>query len=236
MIILRWIVFLVIKVGLSILCRVDAGELRRVPMRGPMIIISNHTGQLEVPILFAWLSPRPISGWAKSETWDIPFFKWLFNLWGAIPLRRGEADMKALRAALDKLEAGYIFGVAPEGTRNKTGRLLRAHPGAVTLAARGGAPILPVAHWGGENFTSNLKRLRRTDFHVRVGRPFIIHSSGKRIGREERQQIADEMMYQIAALLPEEYRGAYSDPSRATTNYLNFDLPGLGQPERSSNE
>jgi 1-acyl-sn-glycerol-3-phosphate acyltransferase len=231
MILLRWFVFLVIKIGLSVLCRIDAGELRRVPARGPMIAISNHTGQLEVPILFAWLAPRPVSGWAKSETWDKPFFKWLFNLWGAIPLHRGEADMNALRAALERLDDGYIFGVAPEGTRNKTGRLLRAHPGAVTLAVRSGAPLIPIAHWGGENFVSNLKNLRRTEFHLRVGRPFAIHNGGERIGREARQQIADEMMYQIAALLPEEYRGEYSDMSKATTEYLNFDLPETGRLE-----
>ena len=144
-------------------------------------------------------------------------------MWGAIPVRRGEADMAALRAALEKLEEGCIFGVAPEGTRNKTGKLLRAHPGAVTLALRSNAPILPIAHWGGEKFLSNLKRLRRTDFAMRVGKPFTLNTNGDRITRESRQQVVDEMMYQLAALLPEEYRGEYGDMSKATTQFLKFE-------------
>jgi len=218
---LRWFVYVVIKAGLSILCRVEASGLETVPERGPMILISNHTGSLEIPLVLAWLWPRPLSGWAKIETWDKPFFNWLFNLWGAIPVHRGEADMAALRAAFQKLDEGHLFAVAPEGTRNKNGKLLRAHPGAVLLALRSGAPILPIAHWGGENFLPNLKRLRRTDFHIRVGRPFVIQG-GERIKREERQQVADEMMYQLAALMPEEYRGEYSDMSKATTKFLKF--------------
>lgn len=220
---IRWFVYIVIKLGLSLLCRMDAPEMHKVPARGPLIVISNHTGQLEVPVMFGWLWPRPITGWAKVETWDSPFFRWLFNLWGAVPVRRGEADTSALRAALEKLNEGYIFGVAPEGTRNHNGKLLRAHPGAAMLAVRSNTPILPLAHWGGENFTPNLKRLRRTDFHIRVGRPFRIQTDGERIGKAERQQVVDEMMYQVAALLPEEYRGEYSDMSKATTKFLRFE-------------
>ena len=220
---LRWFVYIVIKVGLSILCRMDAPEMHKVPARGPLIAISNHTGQLEVPVMFAWLHPRPVTGWAKIETWDHPFFNWLFNLWGAVPVRRGEADTSALRAALKKIEQGYIFGVAPEGTRNKTGRLLRARPGAAMLALHSKVPIIPIAHWGGEKFLPNLKHLRRTDFHIRVGRPFTIETSGERIGKEERQQIVDEMMYQLAALMPDEYRGEYSDMSKARIKFLKLE-------------
>jgi 1-acyl-sn-glycerol-3-phosphate acyltransferase len=220
---LRWFLFIVLRVGLGVLCRVDAPDLQKFPSRGPLIAISNHTGSLEVPMMFTWLYPRPVTGWAKIETWNNPFMAGLFDMWGAIPVRRGEADMSALRTALEKLEDGYIFGVAPEGTRNKTGKLLRAHPGTVMLAFRSKAPILPIAHWGGEKFLFNLKRLRRTDFSMRFGRPFTLNTNGERITREQRQQVVDEMMYQLAALLPEEYRGEYSDLSKATTQYLKFD-------------
>ena len=91
------------------------------------------------------------------------------------------------------------------------------------LAFRSNAPILPIAHWGGEKFLGNLKRLRRTDFSMRAGRPFMLNTNGERITREQRQQVADEMMYQLAALLPEEYRGEYSDMSKATTQFLKFE-------------
>lgn len=200
---------LIVKLGTELLCRIDAPNLDAIPSQGPLIVITNHTGQLEVPVFFGQLATRPVTAWAKVESWDNAFLRWLFDLWGLIPVRRGEADTSALRLAMKALEQGYIFGIAPEGTRNKTGRLKRAHPGAVMLAVHSGAPILPVAHWGGENFLRNLARLRRTDFHIRVGKPFKLELEGAKMTREVRQQIADEMMLRIAELLPPEYRGEY---------------------------
>lgn len=203
------IIAFIVKIGTSILCRIDAPDIHKIPMRGPLIVFSNHTGQIEVAVLFGHLQPRPITGWAKAESWDNAFFRWLFDLWGLIPVRRGEADTSALRKALAALEKGNIFGIAPEGTRNVSGRLKRAHPGAVMLAFRAGVPLLPVAHWGGEDFRNNLPRLKRTDFHIRVGDPFCLDVEGVRITKEIRQQIVDEMMYRLAELLPKEYRGEY---------------------------
>lgn len=187
-------------------------------MHGPLIVISNHTGQLEVAVFFALLQPRPITGWAKMEAWNNAFLSWLFSLWGVIPIRRGEGDTSALRKALQALEDRYIFGLAPEGTRNKTGKLNRAQPGVVMLATHSGVPILPVAHWGGENFLKNLTRFKRTDFHIRVGSPFRLKLDGIKVTREVRQQIADEMMMRIAELMPPEYHGVYEK----VTNHEKF--------------
>ena len=70
---------------------------------------------------------------------------------------------------------------------------------------------------------NNLKRLKRTDFHIRVGEPFKLDIGSKKVSAEERQQIVDEMMYQLAKLLPEEYRGEYGDMSKATQKYIRRD-------------
>jgi 1-acyl-sn-glycerol-3-phosphate acyltransferase len=201
----------IIKLSTRILCRIDAPDLHKIPLRGPLIVISNHTGQLEVAVFFAHLQPRPMTGWAKMEAWDNAFLNWLFNLWGIIPVRRGEGDTSALRKAIKALEEGFIFGIAPEGTRNKTGKLKRALPGAVMLAIHSGAPIIPMAHWGGESFLRNLMRFKRTDFHIRVGEPFHLNLAGVKVTREARQQIADEMMMRLAELLPPDYRGFYEN-------------------------
>jgi 1-acyl-sn-glycerol-3-phosphate acyltransferase len=203
------IVAWIVKLGTGILCRIDAPDIQTVPMRGPLIVISNHTGQLEVAVFFGLLQPRPVTGWAKMEAWDNAFLNWLFSLWGLIPVRRGKGDTSAMKKALKALEEGYIFGLAPEGTRNKTGKLQQAQPGAVLLATHSGAPILPVVHWGGENFLRNLAHLRRTDFHIRVGQPFMLKLDGVKVTRDIRQRIADEMMIRLAELLPAAYRGAY---------------------------
>jgi len=216
-----WFITNLVKFGTSIMCHIDAPDLDKLPKRGPLIAYSNHTGQIEVPLLYAHLQPRPLRGIAKVETWDGWFLRWVFNLWDAIPIHRGEADMAAVRMSLDVLKNNEILFIAPEGTRNKTGQLIKAHPGVITLALRSGAPLLPVAHWGGENFLTNLKRLKRTDFHLRVGEPFKFDPGDERVTKEVRQQMVGEMMYRLSAMLPEYYRGAYADLKNATTKYIS---------------
>ena len=210
-----------IKRVTRILCRVDDAQLAKVPARGPLILVANHINFLEVPLLYTHLHPRPLAGFAKIETWNNPAMAFLFDLFGAIPLRRGEADMAAIRRGLEALEAGHILAVAPEGTRSGHGRLQRGHPGVVMLALRSGAPLLPMVYYGGESLRRNLTSLRRTDFHIVVGNPFCLNAQGK-VTREMRQQMTDEIMYQMAALLPPDYRGHYSDLSAATETYLGF--------------
>lgn len=215
-----WLTVFLVKIWIRLTCRVDTAVLQKVPMSGPLIAITNHTGQIEVPIMFAYLQPRKITAWAKAEAFDNLFLKVIFSIWNVIPVRRGEADIKSLRIAVKMIKEGYIFGIAPEGTRNKTGKLLRAQPGTVLLALHSGAPILPIVHWGGEHYLKNLKSFKRTDFYIRVGEPFKLNVDGVKMTSEIRQQIADEMMYEIAKLLPEEYRGEYSDLSKATQQFL----------------
>jgi 1-acyl-sn-glycerol-3-phosphate acyltransferase len=205
-----------------ILCNIDDTQLVLVPAQGPLIIASNHINFVEVPILYTHLQPRKVVGFAKAETWENPVLGFLFNLWGAIPVQRGEADHGAMKSALIALRKGKILAIAPEGTRSGDGKLNKGHPGIVMLAYYSHAPILPLAFFGGERIRDNLSRLRRTDFTIRVGRPFNLKFAGKKINREVRDDSLMEIMYQIATLLPESYRGYYSDLSNQTTRYLDF--------------
>ncbi len=203
-------------------CKIDDRELRKIAAHGPLIVVSNHISFLEVPVIYTHLQPRPVTGFAKAESWNNPLFKVLFNLWGAIPIKRGEADLSAMRKGIEALQAGKILGISPEGTRSQDGRLRKGHPGVVTLALNSGAPLQPLVYFGGENLNKNLRRLRRTDFHIRVGVPFYLDLRGEKLTREVRQKMVDEIMYQIAALLPPPYRGAYADMDSATQKYLRF--------------
>jgi len=200
-----------VKGLLSVVCRIDATQLERVPHTGPLIIVANHISSLEVPIIYAHMHPRPMTAFAKAETWKHPLLGPLASLWGAIPLRRGEANARAFRRGLEALANGQIVMIAPEGTRSGHGRLQRGLPGVVLLAIRSGAPLLPMAHYGGEKFRDNLRRLRRTDFHVVVGEPFALNPGKRRINGEFRQELADALMCRIAALLPAAYRGVYAE-------------------------
>jgi 1-acyl-sn-glycerol-3-phosphate acyltransferase len=212
--------------ALRTLCQVDDEQLARIPDRGPLILVANHINFLEVPLLYTHLQPRPLAGFAKAETWDSAALGALADLWDAIPLRRGEPDLVALRQALEALEAGHILTLSPEGTRSGDGQLQRGYPGVAFLALRSGASLVPVAHYGGEYFWRNLRHLRRTDFNIVVGEVFTLTANGEPVTGAMRQQMADEVMYQLAALLPPAYRGAYADRAQATERYVEFP-PGV---------
>ena len=205
-----------------ILCRIDDSQLARVPHKGPLILVPNHINFLDVPVLYTHLRPRPLTTLAKIETWHNPVLGYLFTRGGAIPVRRGEADVDALREGLHALEKGDILAIAPEGTRSNDGRLKRGKPGVVLMALHSGAPLLPVVFYGPEAFRRNIRRLRRTDFHIIVGQPFRLEPGAGRVTHGARQEMTDEIMYQLAALLPPAYRGYYSDLSAATERYLRF--------------
>jgi 1-acyl-sn-glycerol-3-phosphate acyltransferase len=199
-----------IKGILRVLCRIDASQMARIPSSGPLILVANHISSLEVPIIYTQLQPRPATALAKAETWEHPLFGPLASIWDAIPLHRGEADAEAFRLALEALAQGRILAVAPEGTRSH-GQLQRGLPGVVLLALRSKAPLMPMVYYGHESFRENLRRLRRTDFHVVVGDPFVVDPGAGRVDAERRQAIVDEMMVRLALLLPSEYRGVYAE-------------------------
>jgi 1-acyl-sn-glycerol-3-phosphate acyltransferase len=209
----------------SIICRIDDEQLEKVPAKGPLIIVTNHINLLEIPVLFTRLQPRRLTGFVAAYRWENPLLRWLLNVCGAIPVRRGEADLDAMRQALAALKAGEILVIAPEGTRSEDGRLQQGHPGVILLALRSGAPLLPVAFHGFERFSENLRRLRRTDFHFVVGRPFTLHSDEVRINRNIRREMIDEVMHQLAILLPPPYRGVYKDSNTSDRTYLNYLSP-----------
>jgi 1-acyl-sn-glycerol-3-phosphate acyltransferase len=209
----------------NVLCRVNDEQLAKVPERGPCIIVANHVNFVEVPIMATRLHPRPVTGFAKEETWDNPAMGYLFNLWDGIPIKRGEADMGALRKGLEVLDKGYFLAIAPEGTRSNDGRLQPAHPGVAVLALLSGVPLLPIVYYGGEQLKSNLRRLRRTDFRIIVGDIFSVDDRGEKVTSQVRSQMANEIMYQLAALLPPAYRGHYANLEMATERYLRFEPP-----------
>jgi 1-acyl-sn-glycerol-3-phosphate acyltransferase len=206
------------------ICLVDDTELARIPTKGPLILVGNHVNFLEAPILITHIQPRQVIALVKDTTWNNPFLGFLFNQWKAIPIKRGEVDMTAFREALRILSEDQILAIAPEGTRSGTGVLQKGQPGIVPLAIKSGAPIMPVVYYGGERFWKNMKGFTRTPFTIRVGKPFRLKTNSTLPSKEERERMTDEIMFQMAGLLPPEYRGYYSDLANATKDYLDFQV------------
>lgn len=199
------------RLATGALFRIHGEALGRVPARGPLILIFNHVNLLEIPLYYARLQPRPLRGLVLAERWKNPLLAWVLNSCGAIPLERGGINRGAIYQSLEVLKAGEILNIMPEGTRSYDGRLRRGHPGVVLLALKSGAPLLPVVSYGGEKYRENIRKLRRTDFHIRVGEPFTLKPVENLESSQARARVLDEIMYRMAALLPPQYRGAYPD-------------------------
>jgi len=220
---MKWLINHLIKWIVRILCKIDASELERVPDQGPLIVVANHINFLEVPVVITHLLPRPVTGFVKQETYDDPLLGWLFNkIWGGIPINRSIADFKAFRQAQEALKEGKILAVAPEGTRTQDGRLIRGKPGIAILASKCDVPILPIVYYGHENFFENLKRLKRSSMTIRVGRPFKVKFSANGPDKIELLAVTDAIMTEIAKLLPEKYRGYYSDQIKQEQPYIFY--------------
>ena len=221
---LRWITALFFKALTALMFRVDGVQLAKVPRHGPLIIVANHVHIPEIPTLYARLLPRNVHGMAQAErVLDRNIVGAILRLFGTIPVWRGEADLNALRTGIHILKEGKMVLLDPEGTRSHDGCLQKGRPGAILMALHSGAPLLPVVHYGSENYPANLKRLRRTDLHYVVGRPFRVKALGQRVTSAIRQQMIDEVMAQMAGLLPPQYRGVYADPDAASRKYLVFE-------------
>jgi 1-acyl-sn-glycerol-3-phosphate acyltransferase len=130
---------------------------------------------------------------------------------GAIFVLRGEVDRRALRQAMAVLEQGRVLGIAPEGTRSKTGAMQRGRGGAAYIACLMGVPLLPAGIIGVEKALGELRRLRRPRVKVVIGRPFTLPPlPNKASGRSKRLRgHTTQIMHRIAELLPEEYQGLY---------------------------
>lgn len=218
----RWVLrWMLENLGFRILAKVERVEgLEHFPKEGSGILIINHIAFID-PIVVLGSVPRNIVPMAKEEAYKYPVWGIFPHIWQAIPVRRGEIDRRALRMALEVLEAGEVILIAPEGTRHPT--MQRAKEGIAYIGHRSGAPIIPIAVSGTEGFpTLSPRRMRQPGAVVRFGHPFRFRQGERRPDREMLRLMTDEAMYILAAMLPEQRRGVYSDLSKATVETLEF--------------
>jgi 1-acyl-sn-glycerol-3-phosphate acyltransferase len=193
---------------LRLVARVEVTGLENIPRSGPVLIAINHLSMIDV-VLMLTLLPRRAICFAADRLSKVPVVRWFLNLGDSIYVRRGEADQEAIAEGLTVLRSGGMLGLAPEGTRSRTGGLSRARSGIAYLAAEAPAPILPVAACGQERIPHNLKRFRRSRVQVRIGPLIHVDPGGRTAATLQRD--ADRVLEAIAAMLPPDYRGVYAD-------------------------
>lgn len=201
--------------------RLEVVGRERIPRTGPLILAANHVHLLDPPLV-AMCAGRRVHPMAKRELFEVPLIGWFFHLYGAFPVQRFSADMGALRAARNILRNGEAVLMFPEGTRGiRSGaatELRPALPGSAVVAQMSHAPVVPVAVTG-----SNVRLPgvffawivgRRPRIRVEFGEPLVIEEPLHGGGSPEVE--TDRLMRRIAAMLPEDHRGAYGAASTGT--------------------
>ena len=190
------------RVLMGAVARVTVEGAEHLARPGGYILASNHLCSWDPPFILSITPPRPKLTVLAAAKWQkVAPLRLIFDAMDAIYLRQGDADRGALKAALALLKAGGTIGMSPEGTRSRTGALIRARSGVAWLALRANTPVVPVAIWGVEKIN---RELRRAQVHARVG-PAISFAPDL-----SAEAATEQLMRAIAALLPEEYRGVYA--------------------------
>ncbi len=196
----------------AILTRLEIIGEEYLPKSGPLLVVGNHFSFID-PVAVVRMAPWPVEFVGGAFTPHAPLWTRIIPfLWGYHKLYRGTGSRDALRSAEEIVKRGGILSIFPEGGNWAT--VLRpSRPGTAFLAARTGAQILPIGLYGFTKVFPSLARFSRASVTINIGKPFgPFTASGA--GREHRAQldeIGHEIMRHIAALLPSEKRGYYSD-------------------------
>jgi 1-acyl-sn-glycerol-3-phosphate acyltransferase len=188
-----------------------------IPSSGPLLLASNHLSFVD-SIVIPLAAPRRVVFLAKSEYFTGNGIRGglkraMFTAVGAVPIQRGTAGaaQEALDSALEILQDGLAFGIYPEGTRSRDGRLYRGRTGVAWLALTAGCPVVPVGLSGTQDIQpvgSRVPRIRKIT--VRFGKPLdFSHLQGAKPG-PARREATDTIMAAIHELSGQEYVGRYN--------------------------
>jgi 1-acyl-sn-glycerol-3-phosphate acyltransferase len=193
--------------------------LENVPATGPVILASNHLSfadSLVIPIIV----PRKVAFLAKSDYFTGTGVRGTISrVWfegiGMLPVDRDDprAALASLDIALEVLGRGEAFGLYPEGTRSRDGRLYRGRTGVAHLALTAGCPIVPVGLTGTPQLQPIDARFPRiVPITIDFGEPITVtrRFDGVPLGRA-RRQLTDEVMTAIQALSGQEQAGVYNE-------------------------
>ena len=183
----------IILIFSKIFFRIHVNGIENIPKEGSCILCFNHRSLLDPPIIGV-LMPRKLCFMAKEELFKAPIFGFIIKKLGVFPIKRGAADIGSVKTAIKILKAGKVLAMYPEGTRNNSGTLGKAKPGAALIATRAQAPIIPIAAVGAYKPFNKLI--------VNIGKPITFEQyENQKLTMNELQDISNDIMKHIQALM-----------------------------------
>jgi 1-acyl-sn-glycerol-3-phosphate acyltransferase len=221
-----------IRVILSTISHIEVANVENIPASGAVIAVSNHLGRLDALMPYTFSDRTDITMLIAEKYYENPIFRFLGQQLDGVFIDRFNADVGALREAFTRLKRGGLLVMAPEGTRSPTEGMIEGKPGSGYLAAKAGVPIVPVGITGTEDrlVKQQLRRLRRVQIKAKVGKQFILPPFDPKNREAAVQHATDEIMCQIATLIPPHNRGIYADHPRLKELLSQVSLSGEAKP------
>lgn len=205
-----WLLKTALTPVLRLFYRVRVNGLQHVPEAGPAILASNHLSFSD-SIFLPLVLRRRITFAAKAEYFENPRTAWIFRALGQIPVKRGGgvAAQQALDSAKEILDDGGLFGIYPEGTRSRDGRLHQGRTGVARLAMECRVPVLAVGMVG----TAELQPVGRTLPHVfkpvevNISQPVCLDDDSleQTSSSQAQREITDDIMLAVGRQSGQEY-------------------------------
>lgn len=190
---------------LPLLSETRISGFERFPRKGPLVVVGNHTGAMEV-VLMGTYAPRAMEFMGSVE---MPWHGWMgqaINLYGLIPVHRGSTSNSSMKMGVDILRQGGMVGVFPEGGFWEPGRQ-KAQTGAAWLSYVAQSPVLPIGFGDMRGKMSDLLSFKHPQFEMNVGEALPPVQLDKSLTKKDALQLAaDTIMDAVWALVPEEER------------------------------
>ena len=189
---MRVIIKFIFKIFAIILYRPKIVGKENLPKDGGALLCPNHISTLDAAVIVAMFK-RKVNVLAKEELFKNGFLCWIADLFGIYPVKRGKADMQAIKISLTLLKRNELLLMFPEGTRNGMAKGIKPKNGAVLIAATAGKPIIPIGIQGSfKPFTKVI---------VNIGKPIDYSKLKEEVkDKEQASELTKELMKEIVHL------------------------------------
>lgn len=177
---------------LKLFHRLELVGIENIPKEGAAILYSNHISNADPAVVTCGIK-RMIYFMAKEELFKGKFLRWMWNDIGAFPVKRGTGDIGAIKHSLQRLKAGSMLGIFPEGTRRRKNKIPEPKPGLALIAIKSKSQLLPAAITDRPKFFNKIK--------VIYGKPFeLTEYYGKNLSIDDYTAISKKLMEEVEKL------------------------------------
>jgi 1-acyl-sn-glycerol-3-phosphate acyltransferase len=194
--------------GLSkVLFRPTVSGAENIPLEGPVIIAPIHRSNVDFALTL-FISKRKVFFMAKDSLFKVPLLGPLITHLGAFPIHRGSADRESMAHSEAVLRQGHALVLFPEGTRKEGRQVAPLHDGAMFVAARTGAKVVPVGIGGSDRaMPKGAKLPRPAKIRIIVGVPLDPPSSEGRVARSALNAKSEELRAALETVYLESLQG-----------------------------